>query len=118
MKFLSLILLSFLISCSSEIQRKEKPENLIPEDKMVVVLKDLSILEAHIKAKYPLVAQNHKTMIKSVDIIFKKHHIDSTAFNDAMDYYGTHQEIMQDINSRVLELVNRELTEISAKKQY
>ena len=113
---LYLILVFFLFSCSSEIKRTEKPDDLLSEDKMVVVLKDLSILESHIRMKYPMTAQNHKTMIKSADLIFKKHEIDSVKFNEAMDYYGAHQDIMQEINTRVLESVNRELTEISAKK--
>lgn len=113
---LSFVILHICFSCSSEINRIEKPDNLIPEEKMVLILKDISILEAHIKMKYPITSQNHKTMIKSVNLIFKRHDIDSVRFNDAMDYYGSHQEILQSINSRVLESVNRELTEISAKK--
>lgn len=112
----SLVILCICFSCSSEIKRVKKPDHLIPEDKMVLILKDISILESYIKMKYPITAQNHKTMIKSVDLIFKKHDIDSVRFNDAMDYYGSHQEILQNINSRILESVNRELTEISAKK--
>jgi hypothetical protein len=110
-----LILVVFCLGCSSEIKRVPAPKNLIPEDTMVMVLTDLSILEAHIKNKYPLLVQNYKVMKASGDLILQQHHIDSTRLDQALDYYGSRQKKMQEINSKVLEVVNRKLTELSAQ---
>ncbi len=104
-----------IFGCSSEVNRFPQPENLIPKDTMVMVLKDLSILEAHIRNKYPQVTQNYQIMRKSGDLIFKKYHLDTTRFNASLNYYGSRQEEMQAINSQILDSVNREITELSVK---
>lgn len=114
-KLLYLSLFFIIISCSSEVQRVAEPDDLIPKDTMVLVLKDLMVLESHVKNKFPMVNQNYKLMRKSGDLIFKKYDIDTARFDASMDYYGSRQEEMQEINSLILDKVNRELTELSAK---
>lgn len=108
-------LLTTIFSCTEEIKRLPKPDNLITRDTMVMVLKDLSILEAHVKSKFPLVSQNYKTLKKSGQIILNKYNLDTTRLNSSISYYGSHQKEMQSIYSQVLDSVNRELTELSAK---
>jgi hypothetical protein len=108
-------LLLALFSCSEELKRVREPKNLIPKDTMIMALKDLTILESHIKLKYPQVQQFYKTMDKSGAVIFNKYHLDSTRFNASMDYYSSRQAEMQDIYSQILDSVNRELTELSSK---
>lgn len=104
-----------LISCSEEIHRTPKPDNLIPVDTMVMVLRDLSVLESHIKNKYPQISQNYITMRKSGNILLKKYGLDTNRLDASMDYYGARQKEMQEIYSQVLDSVNRELTELTAK---
>ncbi len=112
-KILVSFILFFLISCSSELKLKDKPKNLISKDSMVVLLKDLSILESHINLKYPQIQTSYKTIINSSELIFKKYNIDTNRFNSSMEYYIVHQKDMQAIYSQVLDSINREITELS-----
>ena len=116
MKTIILICFSIaLFSCSEGIQRVEMPEQLIPKDTMVLIIKDLSILESHVKNKFPDINQNYKSLRKSGKLILDKYNMDTTRFNSSMDYYGSRQREMQGIYSQVLDSVNRELTELTAK---
>jgi hypothetical protein len=114
------VLIGFLIllitSCDEKITRGVMPHNLIPKDTMVLVLKDLSILEAHAKLKDPNVLSNYKTMRKSGKIILDKFHLDTARFDQSMKYYSARQKVMQGLFSQVLDSVNRELTEMQTKK--
>ena len=74
-KIAFLVVLSITFSCSEEIKLFPKPSNLIPRDTMVMVLKDLSILESHIKSQFPQVNQNYKTLRKSGQIVLKKYNL-------------------------------------------
>jgi hypothetical protein len=102
-------------SCTSEFNSKNKSQNIIPKDTMVMVLKDLSILESHIKTKYPQIQQSYKTVTKSSEIVLKKYNLDTARFNSAMNYYVPRQKEMQEIYSQILDSVNRELTELTIK---
>ncbi len=115
MKAIFLLLILFSLSCSSEVKRSAEPKNLIPRDTFVLVLKDLTKLESYIKQKYPTIQQSHLTSIKSSLKIFDKYNIDSSRFNKAMNYYSSRQLEMQDIYSEIIDSVNRELTELTAK---
>ena len=112
-KILIILLLAF--SCTSKENSGDKPENIIPKDTMVMVLKDLYILESHIKTKYPQIQQSFKTVTKSSEIILKKYNLDTARFNSSMEYFIPRQKEMQEINSQILESINRELTELTIK---
>ena len=81
-------LLIFLYSCSEGLNGWKKPDDLIPRDTMVMVLKDLSLIEAHIQNKYNSVDQYHKTMILSGNEVLKQYHISRNRLERSMDYYG------------------------------
>ena len=116
MKAIFLIcLILFITSCSEGIQRVKMTDELIQKDTMVMVIKDLSIIEAHIKNKFPPINQSFKSLQKSGQLILEKYNVDTTRFNASMDYYGSIQKMMQYIYSQVLDSVNRELTELTAK---
>lgn len=116
-KFFFFFLLVCVTGCaSSEIKRVNKPDGLIPETKMIQVLKDLTVMEAHVQQKYPSIQQNYKVMIETGDAIFKKHGIDSLAFKESMDYYGSRQEKMQELYSKVLDQINSDLAKEQVKK--
>ncbi len=103
------------ISCTSEDNSVDNTENIIPKDTMVMVIKDLSIIESHIKTKYPQIQQSFKTVTKSSEIILKKYNLDTARFNTSMNYYIPRQKEMQEINSQILDSINRELTELTIK---
>lgn len=116
MRFLIVIVL-FLTACTSaEIKRFPEPENLIKEDKMVAILKDLTVMESYVMLKMPAIQQNNKVMTASGIAILKKHQVDTISFSKSMDYYGSRQDKMQEIYSKVLDIVNRDLAKEQAKR--
>ena len=110
-----IIFIVFLASCKEGLKSVPKPKNLISKDTMVMVLKDLSVLEAHIKLKYPRINENYKTIEKSGNNILKNYHLDTSRFDASMKYYGSNQAEMQEIYSQIIDSVNREHTELSKK---
>lgn len=111
--YLFTALLTF--SCTTELQTVSEPKNIIPKDTFVMLLKDLTVLESHIQTKYPTIQQSYKTVNKSSKLIFDKYNIDTARFNSSMTYYVSKQKVMVEIQSQIIDSVNRELTELSSK---
>ena len=103
------------LSCTTELQTVSEPNDIIPRDTFVILLKDLTVLEYHIQTKYPTIQQSYKTVNKSSKIIFDKYNIDTARFNSSMTYYVSKQKVMVEIQSQIIDSVNRELTELTTK---
>ena len=82
LSFVVLILL--LYSCAEELIKK--PENLIPEDKMVLIFKEMAIVNA---AKGTNIGQLKDNGIEPTIYIFEKFEIDSAQFVDSDRYYAS-----------------------------
>jgi hypothetical protein len=93
-------------SCRDEVAGTKQPDDLIPTDTMVMVLKDLTLIESHIQMKYLQVTTYKETMKRSGQVIMDKYRISRERFESSMDYYGTRQLEMQDIYARVLDSLN------------
>ncbi len=105
----ALILISiFLLSSCQDVERSEKPKNLIPEDKMVEVLTDLSILYS---------ARNfNKRFLESAGFrpstyLFEKYGIDSLQFERSNNYYSENYTVYERIYSRVKDSLEKLKTE-------
>ena len=102
MQKLCLFLLSIMVlSCNENLV--EKPDNLIPEDKMVVVLMDLAIVNA---AKSTDISVLHDNDIEPMAYVFKKHDIDSLQFVESDNYYaslpkGAYERIYKEVTSKL-----------------
>ena len=110
-----LIIALFIFGCTTELKTAREPQNLIPRDTFIMLLKDLTVLESHIQLKYPTIQQSYKTINKSSAIVFKKYNIDTARFNNSMTYYISKQKDMIAIQSQIIDSVNRELTELNSK---
>jgi hypothetical protein len=98
----------FLVSaCSDSLVSNSKPKNLIPRDSMVMVLKEMTLLEAHIQTKYMHVSRFKETMLLSGENLLKKHHISSQRYEESMAYYGARQDEMQSIYNEILDSLNQ-----------
>jgi len=106
-KFLFFLSICLLFSCRDEVSGFNSKDNLIPRDTLVMVLKEMTLLESHVQSKYIQVNRYHKTMKKSGDLILKNYHISPSRYEESMDYYGSHQEEMQSIYAQVLDSLNR-----------
>jgi hypothetical protein len=114
-KSLLFVLICLLASCRDEVTGFNSSENLIPRDTMVMLIKDMTLLESHVQMKYIQVNRYHKTMKKSGDLILKKYQISSERYEASINYYGSHQEEMQSIYSQVLDSLNRMSNQIDTK---
>ena len=98
--FLFLVLMVFF-SCQN-VQRPEKPDNLIDKSKMRDILYDVSIINAtRDLGRYQL----ENAGIAPEKFIYKKYGIDSLQFAKSMEYYSvdfsTYLAIWKDVNERL-----------------
>lgn len=114
----TIILFSLLIilnSCSSEIKRMEKPLDLIPKDSMIIILKDLTLIESYIKDKQPINFYNSESVIKSGEVVLKKYNLDTLRFGKSFDYYASFQKEIESIYSAIIDSVNKEALILKSK---
>lgn len=95
-------------ACSDGMSGISKPKDLIPRDTMVMILKDMSLLESHIQAKYIHVSRFQETMKRSGKKLLDGYHVSHDRFDRSMDYYGSRQEEMQSIYTEILDSLNSE----------
>lgn len=87
MKKIIILLLSLgVVSCVEKLI--EKPDNLIPRDKMIAILKDMAILNAA-KATKSNIRILKENGIEPTQHLFEKHDIDSTVFVESDRYYAS-----------------------------
>lgn len=79
-----IIVMLLLFSCAEELI--QKPENLIPQDKMVLIFKELAIVNA---AKGTNIGNLKDNGIEPTTYLFEKFEIDSAQFVDSDRYYAS-----------------------------
>jgi len=93
---LKLLILTLLLSSCYGLQKPEKPDNLISEDKMVDILIELTLVSS---AKGINKRELENRGIVPDTFVYKKHKIDSTQFANSNTYYAydikTYTEIYQ-----------------------
>lgn len=106
----------FLFSCQ-DIGKTDKPENLIPEDKMVDVLTDLAIVTSAKNYNRRILEQ---TGLRPDVYIYEKHGIDSLQLARSTRYYSENYTIYENLNERVkerLERMKQDLQKIKEEEQ-
>lgn len=102
--FLIILFVVFCFSACRNIERTERPDDLIGEEKMVDVLTELAILQS---------ARNvNKTILEDVGIkpyeyIYEKHNIDSLQFERSSNYYTENFTAFENIFERVRDRLQR-----------
>ena len=105
------------MSGCQDIERTDKPEDLIPEDKMVDVLTDISLIHGARSYNKELMRE------KGIDVdkyVFEKHGIDSLQYIRSNRYYSENYKEYQDIYARVkerLEVLKVEYDTIRAREE-
>ena len=101
--------LLFLFSCAEKLI--EKPDNLIPRDKMVLILKEFAIVNA---AKGTNLGKLKDNGIDPTTFVFEKYEIDSTQFVDSDRYYASlpleYETIYKEVESQLV-LMGEEIQE-------
>lgn len=116
MKYLSAIaILTLLISCDSGTSRPAAPKDLIPHDTMVAVLHDIMCIEAYIETRYQRLDKYFKAGKNSGRKILSNYHISPARFDESYKWYVANEAELQSIYQEVLEKMNKEAAELSAK---
>ena len=111
----SLILLLgavILYSCGEQVL--EPPERLVPKEKMVEMLTDLSLINA---AKTTNVAILRENGIEPMSYIFKKYGVDSAQFVQSDRYYASLPVEYEDIHTKVKERIEKQQEEVLQQKK-
>jgi|SRR5690625_2331940 len=110
-----LIALPLLILGCQKIENTPKPENLIPEDKMVEILVDLAKIDAAMSVS---TKEYEKRGVVGRELILKKHQVDSLQLVQSNAYYAENFRVNQRIYERVeaiLKFQNDSLNEINER---
>jgi len=117
-----MLVMLLLFSCAEELI--EKPENLIPQEKMVLIFKEMAIVNA---AKGTNIGKLKDNGIEPTSYIFEKFEIDSAQFVDSDRYYASkpllYETMYKDVEAKLenqriqLEAMKKEKDSISLLKK-
>lgn len=108
----TILLLLICISCAEKLI--EKPDNLIPKDKMVMILKDMAIVNA---AKGTNLGKLKDNGIEPTTFIFEKYEIDSAQFVDSDRYYASLPLEYESLYKQVEAGLEQQREEVEAAKK-
>ena len=92
----------------------DPPENLIPKDTMVLVIKDLAVMNA---AKTTNLGKLREHGIEPTEYVFEKYRIDSAQFVTSDRYYASQPAEYEALYSRVEELITEESEFMNQQKK-
>ena len=97
-KFALFFLLLCVISCAEKVM--EKPDNLIPKEKMVLILYDLAIINAVNSSTTSRIGENK---VETMDFLYRKYDMDSVQFSQSDLYYASipleYEEIYEKVDA-------------------
>lgn len=111
MKKLFFILICFFFSCNSGIEKPQKPENLIPEEKMADIMYDVFLLNSA-KGVNKIILEANGVLPEKY--VFEKYSIDSTQFAESNNYYVYNTKTYESILNRIKEKIDLNKKEYEA----
>src|SRR4051794_37538268 len=92
-KFFVFIFILLLTSCSSG---NEMPKDVLPIDRMKIIIWDMSLADNMASEKYMINKDSQRIMVTGLyQKVFKLHKIDKTNFYKSYAYYESHPTVMQ-----------------------
>jgi len=102
----------WITACNSD----NKPENLIPEDKMAKALAEIHILEAQINNLHFQHEDSSVHVYKKLKVkMLKTFDLDSATFKSSFNYYTLHPDKMKGIYSKVKKILEAKRKRIQAQ---
>ena len=114
MKYVWVFFGALLLFSCQDIEKVEKPKNLIPEKKMAEVLTDLSLLNSAKNYNRKILEE---TGLKPDEYLYSKHNIDSAQLAQSTRYYAANQGNLEAIYKKVksnLEKLQRDMEVLKA----
>ena len=103
---LALTIPMFFASC----KQKTTPKDIIPKEKMALILADVHSMEAYISEERR--QYNREEFIEIINVyycdIFEKHEVTGLLFSESLDYYYTHLDEMKIVYQKVVSELNKE----------
>ncbi|MCC6702491.1 MAG: DUF4296 domain-containing protein [Fluviicola sp.] len=104
--------LVLLTACKGEVKLPEKPDDLIERDSMVMLLKDMTILESGIQNRYRNVTVFYKVMTQSGEHYLKSKNITTERFERSYDFYVSREKELQSMYSEIRDSLSREVNQL------
>ena len=98
-----IVAILFVSSCQDDSYELKEPDDLIAKDTMIMVLKDLTLIESHLQTKYVQLSNYYKSLKLSGDLITAKYNLTPDRVERSLVYYGSKQEVMQEIYASILD---------------
>lgn len=103
MKLFFLISLILLSSCTLQPRNYQAPDGLIPKDSMIMIMKDLSVLESYIHQKHVQLERYALLMRMSGDSLLQDYDISRERYEQSMEYYGKNPKEFIQIYDAIIE---------------
>lgn len=100
---IGIVAIILVSSCQSDNYDLQEPDDLISKDTMVMVLKDLTLMESHLQTKYVQLSNYYKSLKLSGDLITSKYNLTPDRIERSLIFYGSKQEEMQEIYASILD---------------
>lgn len=107
-----LIVSVLFFSCAEKLM--EQPENLIPREEMVKILRDLAILNAGRTTNMGVLQKNDVALMP---YLYSKYGIDSAQFSNSDRYYASLPEEYESLYADVEALLESEKEEVEERKR-
>jgi hypothetical protein len=102
MRFKHFIVLATLSSCALKPKIIDEPEDLIPQDSMVMIMHDMSILESYIHHKYVQLERYAMLLRMSGDSLLKEYGVSRDRYESSMTYYGKNPQCFIEIYDSIM----------------
>jgi hypothetical protein len=113
MRFRILLLLLGLTACESD----DKPNDLIAEDKMAVILSDIHVLESQVNDMHFVNTDSSLLIYQKMKFkTLQKHSVDTANFNKSLRYYIANPASLKDIYVNVKKHLEEKKKKIPAIK--
>lgn len=105
-----LLLLSGLLVMACGTPGDDRPANLLDEDRMVAILVDVHLAENRVSRLGLPSSDSANVVYKRLERqIFKKHGVDTSAYEKSYVYYSSHPREMEAIYKRIVETLQKQL---------
>lgn len=117
MKNMIFIYTSIIILILSSCVHQEKPQPVIPEDKLVHILKDIMIIEAGVNRAFDPKINKDSLASPYYQAVYKKYGVTFGQFNYSYKQYQKHPEYMDSLFVKVLDQLQIEQVQLEAKNR-
>jgi hypothetical protein len=104
MKYINLLIFSFLLSCVAEDIRHE---GVIEKEKMINILKEVFVLETYYQSTYGPINGMKNALDSSASIVLKKFGVTKADFESSFVHYSKNLSEFQEMQTKIMERLEK-----------